>query len=53
MVDGPIAGNGDPGLVIGGPPVLQRFNFGKEVSSGPPCTSVAWNYAYPISQMLA
>jgi hypothetical protein len=29
VVDGPIAGNGDLGLVIGGPPELQRFYFGK------------------------
>jgi hypothetical protein len=29
VVDGPIVGNGDLGLVAGGPPELQRFYFGK------------------------
>src|SRR5580658_5244471 len=29
VVDGPIAGNGDVGLVLGGPPELQHLYIGK------------------------
>ena len=45
VVDGPILGNGDLGVAIGGPPEDQRFYFGKNdfwSHRGPPCRSGGW-----------